>query len=234
MLRRSKTNVRRAKTMKGGHDLGGRQGLGPINPELEAEEPVFHTDWERRVFAMTLATGMLGQWNIDESRFARESQHPADYLRNSYYENWLVGIQNLLVKKGLLTEGELAAACMITDGAEELRVPNSEDAIKILGTGGPTLMPSDGEPEFSVGDAVRAKKIHTKGHSRLPTYVQGSVGEIEENYGCHVYPDKNSAGERIGEFLYRVRFSSASLWGSSEDNSEVLIDLWQPYLENVE
>ena len=66
--------------MKGGHDLGGRQGLGPINPELEAEEPVFHTDWERRVFAMTLATGMLGQWNIDESRFARESQHPADYL----------------------------------------------------------------------------------------------------------------------------------------------------------
>ena len=86
MLRRSKTNASRSKTMKGGHDLGGRQGLGPISPVPEAEEPVFHTDWERRVFAMTLATGMLGQWNIDESRFARESQHPADYLRNSYYD----------------------------------------------------------------------------------------------------------------------------------------------------
>ena len=77
--------------MNGAHDLGGMHGLGPINPELENEEPWFHSDWEKRVFAMTLATGMLGQWNIDTSRHAREHQHPADYLKNSYYENWLAG-----------------------------------------------------------------------------------------------------------------------------------------------
>jgi nitrile hydratase len=79
--------------------------------------------------------------------------------------------------------------------------------------------------------------MHTEGHSRLPAYAQGSIGVIEENYGCHVYPDKNSLGERIGEYLYRVRFSSNSLWGSSGENAdenEVLIDLWQPYLENLE
>jgi nitrile hydratase len=223
--------------MKGGHDLGGRQGLGPISPEPENEEPVFHADWERRVFAMTLATGMLGQWNIDESRFARESQHPVDYLKNSYYENWLAGIQNLLVRKGLVTKEELAAACGVQKAAAQLTIPNAQEALRIIGTGGPTLMPSDAAPTFNVGDTVRAKKMHTEGHSRLPAYAQGSIGVIEENYGCHVYPDKNSLGERIGEYLYRVRFSSNSLWGSSGENAdenEVLIDLWQPYLENLE
>lgn len=220
--------------MKGGHDLGGRQGLGPINPEPENEEPVFHTDWERRVFAMTLATGMLGQWNIDESRFARESQHPVDYLKNSYYENWLAGIQNLLLKKGLLTEEELATTSVMQSAAEGLRIPNAQQALKIIETGGPSLLASDAKPEFNIGDSVRARKIHTSGHSRLPAYVQGSVGVIEENYGCHVYPDKNSAGEHVGEFLYRIRFSNNSLWGSNEENNEVLVDLWQPYLENLE
>ncbi|HIN89237.1 MAG TPA: nitrile hydratase subunit beta, partial [Porticoccaceae bacterium] len=82
--------------MNGGHDLGGKQGLGPIDPEPETWEPVFHEEWERRVFALTLATGMLGHWNIDQSRHARERQHPADYLHHSYYENWLVGVEKLL------------------------------------------------------------------------------------------------------------------------------------------
>lgn len=219
--------------MKGGHDLGGRQGLGKINPEPESEEPVFHGDWERRVFAMTLATGMLGQWNIDESRYARESQHPVDYLQNSYYENWLAGIQNLLVNKGLITPEELTTATAAKKIESTLRVPNAEEALKIIQTGGPTLMPSSETPAFEVGDKVRARKLHTDNHSRLPTYAQGSIGIIEENYGCHVYPDKNSQGEHLGEFLYRVRFSSKSLWGSEAEDNEVLIDLWQPYLETM-
>ena len=54
--------------MQGAHDLGGKHGLGFIKPEPENEEPVFHTDWERKVFGLTMAAGMLGKWNIDESR----------------------------------------------------------------------------------------------------------------------------------------------------------------------
>jgi hypothetical protein len=54
--------------MKGGHDLGGRHGLGPINPEAESQEPVFHAEWERRVFGLTVATGLLGQWNLSIRR----------------------------------------------------------------------------------------------------------------------------------------------------------------------
>lgn len=226
--------------MKGGHDLGGKHGLGPIAPEPESIEPVFHRDWERRVFAMTMATGMLGQWNIDESRHARESQHPADYLKNSYFENWLAGIKTLLLAKGLVSEAELSAAlidhaaCADQTPATHLTPPNAEQALKIIASGGPTLIDSSESPRFKIGQKVRAKKVHTSGHSRLPAYVQGSVGTVEENYGCHVYPDKNSAGERVGEHLYRVRFSSCSLWGGTETGDEVLVDLWQPYLEESE
>lgn len=223
--------------MKGGHDLGGKHGLGPIAPEPESEEPVFHAEWERRVFAMTMATGMLGQWNIDESRHARESQHPADYLKNSYYENWLAGIQTLLLKKELVSKEELINAKAQSIGAKNLTIPGSEDALKIISTGGPSLMDSDEEPLFAVGAKVRAIKSHTQGHSRLPAYAQGSLGTVEENYGCHVYPDRNSKGEHVGEYLYRVRFSHESLWGKGAAKGaakdEILIDLWQPYLEGV-
>src|SRR5436305_9035654 len=94
--------------MNGGHDLGGMHGLGPINPEPEAAEPVFHADWERRVFGMVRAISALGLWSGDASRYARERQHPADYLRHTYYENWLAGLEKLLVEKGVVTPGELA------------------------------------------------------------------------------------------------------------------------------
>ncbi len=59
--------------MNGGQDLGGRHGFGPVNPEQN--EPMFHAEWERRVFACTLAMGATGEWNIDASRPARENRH---------------------------------------------------------------------------------------------------------------------------------------------------------------
>src|SRR5262245_6669722 len=93
--------------MNGGHDLGGMHGFGPIDAEPEPE-PVFHADWEKRVFGLSRAAGALGFWSIDRSRFARERQHPGDYLRHSYYENWLIGLERLLLEAGLVTAEELA------------------------------------------------------------------------------------------------------------------------------
>ncbi len=92
--------------MKGGHDLGGKAGLGAINPE--PDEPVFHHEWEKRAFALTLAAGFLGQWNLDMSRFARERMDPEHYIASSYYEKWTHGLQTLLVEKGILTESEIS------------------------------------------------------------------------------------------------------------------------------
>jgi nitrile hydratase len=93
--------------MNGAHDLGGMHGLGPI--VREENEPVFHEDWERRAFALTLAMGAWGKWNIDMSRFAREQMPPAVYLATSYYEHWLFGLEKLLVDQGFLTGEEIEA-----------------------------------------------------------------------------------------------------------------------------
>ena len=43
--------------MNGVHDLGGMHGFGRINAEPESVEPVFHAEWERRVFGLFLAAG---------------------------------------------------------------------------------------------------------------------------------------------------------------------------------
>ena len=43
--------------MNGMHDLGGLTCFGPV--EREDDEPVFHDDWERRVFALSIASSAL-------------------------------------------------------------------------------------------------------------------------------------------------------------------------------
>ncbi len=91
--------------MNGAHDMGGMHGFGPINPE--PDEPVFHHEWERRAFAITVAAGFLGKWNLDMSRYARERMEPSEYLSTSYYEHWIHGLELLLVEKGLLTQEEI-------------------------------------------------------------------------------------------------------------------------------
>ena len=62
----------------------------------ETDDPVFHAEWEGRVFAMTLAMLKPGKWNIDMSRFARESLSREDYLSRAYFQIWLFGLERLL------------------------------------------------------------------------------------------------------------------------------------------
>ena len=210
--------------MNGGHDLGGRQGFGSVNAEPESEEPLFHAEWERRIFALTLATGMLGQWNIDESRHARERQHPADYLKHSYYENWLVGLEKLLEEKDLVARIEQDAQCF--------RVPDAADARKILRRGGRRCCLIQHSPGLS-GDRIRVARCQRAGHTRAPTYVQGASGTVVDHYGTHIYPDQNATGQRAGEHLYCVRFEGTELWGSESSSQSVYVDLWEPYLEEI-
>ena len=93
--------------MNGGQDLGGTHGHGPVKPE--PNEPVFHDEWEKRAFALTLAMGMPGGWNIDMSRFARENRPPGEYLSMSYYQIWFAGLVTLLKERELVAEDEIAA-----------------------------------------------------------------------------------------------------------------------------
>lgn len=215
--------------MNGAHDLGGMHGLGPIGAEPEASEPVFHYEWERRAFALTLACGFLGRWNIDESRHARERQHPVDYLRNSYYENWMAGLAKLLVEKGLVTREELENARALSPAGIEPVV--AERVTALLRRGGPVDLPATAAPRFAEGDAVRAANDHPMTHTRAPRYVRGRRGTIVAHHGCHVFADANARGERRGEHLYSVRFEAAALWGEAAAGRDaVYVDLWEPHL----
>jgi len=93
--------------MNGPQDLGGLHGLGPVQPE--SDEPVFHAEWERRAFALTLAMGAQGLWNLDQSRHARENTDPVTYLSQSYYQIWLRGLETLLRERGIIDEAEIQA-----------------------------------------------------------------------------------------------------------------------------
>jgi nitrile hydratase len=103
--------------MNGVHDMGGMDGFGPV--EVETDEPVFHSEWERRAFALTVAMGFSGRWNIDMSRYARENRGPLGYLEDSYYERWLYGLEVLLEESGLVSRDEIAAR--MAEMAEENR-----------------------------------------------------------------------------------------------------------------
>lgn len=220
--------------MNGAHDLGGMHGFGRINAESEAEEPVFHAEWEKRVFGLVRAVGALGKWNSDRARHARERQHPVDYLRHSYYENWLVGLEKLLVETGLATTEELASgqAAQLADEDLRKRLLRAEEVAVVLVRGSSATMPAEAPPRFRVGDRVRALNRHPAGHTREPRYVRGRVGVIHEHHGFHVFPDLSAEGVRVGRHLYSVRFEAAELWGENANgNSAVYVDLWDDYLE---
>jgi hypothetical protein len=88
------------------NDVGGMEGFPPVTQE--AGEPAFHADWEAHVFALNGALIGRGLYNLDEFRDAIEQLPPQEYLASSYYEKWFRAITSLLVRKGILTDAELA------------------------------------------------------------------------------------------------------------------------------
>jgi nitrile hydratase subunit beta len=220
--------------VNGPHDLGGMDGFGPIDAEPENDEPYFHAPWERRAFAVTLAMGALGQWSIDTARHARERQHPVDYLSNSYYENWLAGLETLLVEKGIVTEEELVTGRASGPASNDLvvRKLTHEKVVSTMAKGSPTTLDSNQPPRFSVGDEVRVRLNKTTGHTRAPRYARGRRGTIAMQHGVHIFADKNAHGTRQGQHLYSVRFEAADLWGeAAAERGAVYVDLWDGHLE---
>ncbi|MBI5129710.1 MAG: nitrile hydratase subunit beta [Rhodopseudomonas palustris] len=216
--------------MDGAHDMGGMDGFGPVVPE--PNEPAFHAPWERRAFALTLAMARPGGWNIDMSRFARENRSPAEHLSKSYYQIWLAGLEQLMAERGLVTADEIAAGQPLHPRREVAALPPA-DVAPMLARGGPTDRPSAAPARFKIGDRVRTRTIHPRGHTRLPRYVRGHVGVIELLHGAHVFPDSNArgAGEQP-QFLYTVTFDGREIWGDdAEPGLRVSVDAWDSYLE---
>lgn len=218
--------------MNGPHDLGGHHGFGPVTPEKD--EPLFHAPWERKALALTLAMGGTGTWSIDESRHARESLPPADYLSFSYYRIWLTALENLLSTHGLASKNELAAGHASDPARPVKRVLEAGKVAAALAAGGPCDRPPVAAAGFAIGDRVRSRLQNPATHTRLPAYATGRPGTIHAIHGTHVFPDTNAhGGGENPQWLYSVRFAATDLWGADTTASDVFIDMWEPYLERV-
>jgi len=215
--------------MNGIHDMGGMQDMGPVRPEKN--EPVFHAEWERRVFAMDEAID--GDWPGGAGRYQKELIPPAEYLRMSYYERWLRGLSELLVKSGIVTQSELETGIAEggnTKGRKVLRVAEVRPRIA---AGFPSTSKVPAVAKFHLGERVRARNINPSAHTRLPRYARGKLGTIERDHGVFVFNDSEAQG--LGDkpqHLYSVRFAARELWGSeAPPGDSVHLDLWDDHLE---
>jgi nitrile hydratase len=219
--------------MNGVHDMGGMHGMGPM--EHEENEPVFHAEWEARIFALNRALGAWGKWNIDASRHSRELIPAAEYLRMSYYERFLAGLGELAVQRGLLSRTELETG-QPSASSKKATPPLTAAMIPAMVSNGiPTSRNVAVKPAFNVGQQVRPRNMHPAGHTRLPRYARGKTGKIVRDHGVFVFPDTNAhfLGEKP-QHVYSVRFAARELWGpAASEHDAVYADLWEDYLEKA-
>lgn len=88
-------------------DIAEMEGAGSL--PRKSGEMVFHDDWERQAFAIavSLADRNVFPWSefqqqLIEAVAEAERGNPLDPSRG-YYESWLVALERLLEKKGLVS-----------------------------------------------------------------------------------------------------------------------------------
>ena len=219
--------------MNGVHDMGGMQGMGRV--EAEQNEPVFHERWEARVFALVRAVGAWRKWNIDVGRYQRELIPPAEYLRMSYYERWLAGLIELMIKSKLVTRAELDSGKPAPGAPKSVPPLTPDKVLPGIARGAPASRAEPAVARFATGQSVRARNINPVTHTRLPRYARGKTGTVVRDYGVFVFPDTSAVfGGEHPQHLYSVRFAARELWGpEAAPRDSVYIDLWDAYLEPV-
>ncbi|GAA3629302.1 nitrile hydratase subunit beta [Kineosporia mesophila] len=228
--------------MHGPHDVGGRDGLGPVAPGfLEPDLPNWRYPFEGRMHAVTAMAIARGAFNLDEQRHGIELMPWADYTDSTYYAHWLFSVEKLLHDKGFLTHEEVDARMEELGEpqmAEHPRKPAelspfAQQMIDVLWAGTPHDLPAQAPPRFAVGDEVVVKNLHDTGHNRLPGYLNRSRGVVTHHYGAHHDPAA-SAHEQVERphHLYVVTFAADELWGERTSESfDLAADLFEDYLE---
>lgn len=218
------------------HDIGGLKGLGPV--EIEPDEPVFHSEWEKRVFGMTMATLGKGLYNIEQFRSGVEEIPFVPYMESSYYERWIATLEQNLIRAGIVSEDEIDARTAELSQHPETEVGHRQEpefCEMLLGAVRGGMSPEreiDAPRKYGVGDRVIARGSDSAGHTRFPRYIRGKEGVVERLDKAFVYPETNAKGEGENpEWCYCVRFEADEVWGAdSERKAPVFVDLWESYL----
>lgn len=216
--------------MDGPHDLGGRQGFGPV--AVDEPEVAFHHEWEGRMWGLSRSSG-VSDWTIDWWRHVRELIAPADYLERPYFDSWAQTDLAAYIDSGVITLDEVVSGKSATPSQDVPRVIDKAGAIA-LNASDATRYDRDiaTPPAFDVGDAVRTRARSVPGHTRLPAYVRGHRGLVHAHHGAHLIPDEGAKGREVAGHLYSVVFEAGDLWKDAGGRRDrVFLDLWECYLD---
>jgi nitrile hydratase subunit beta len=202
--------------MDGMHDLGGKQGFGPVRYTLNAS--AFHARWEMRVNALYSFAVTRGIFNMDEYRHAIERMEPRHYLAASYYERSLTSLATLCVEKGIFTGEELERRA---GGTFPLATPGAPGRTNVAT-----------RRSFKPGDRVRVRSDYVPGHIRMPGYIRGKTGVVVSESPAYPFPDAHAhCVAAQDEPTYDVRFRTEDLWPNGADRALVHVGVFQSYLE---
>ncbi len=228
--------------MNGLHDLGGMDGLGPINPT--PAEPVFRAEWEKAAFTFFPAAFRAGYLGIDAFRYGIELMDPREYLSSPYYLHWVHSVERYAIAAGAVDPDELERRTRYYLKHPDAPLPDHEPNQELLDfvnaaafSGAPAQRPLDAGPAFAVGDVVRLTDAVPFGHTRVPRYARGKVGTVIAHYGSFIYPDSAAAGRGDDpQHVYAVLFTGATLWGEkyADPNTSATVDVWEPYITRVD
>jgi nitrile hydratase len=103
----------------------------------------------------------------------------------------------------------------------------------VVATGASARVAAEVAPQFKVGDSVRLRNHNPVTHTRLPGYLRGKMGVIEQDWGVFAFPDTHAHG--LGEkpqHCYSVRFSAREVWGPTAAAPDTLrVDVFDDYME---
>ena len=213
--------------MDGIHDLGGKEGFGPI--PIGDDTPFAH-DWERRMWAMSRAGILPPGTTIDWFRHGVELLMPKDYMTYAYFNKWCTNHFMLQIDAGLTEVDEILSGHARNPGppAPVLDLEAVLETNRKANTDFSTDPPAP--PRFAVGDQVTTRSRMHSGHTRLPAYARAATGTVITHHGAHLLADKGAQGIHVGEHLYTVSFSAPELWGDAANARDtVTLDLWESY-----
>lgn len=213
--------------MDGTHDLGGRQGFGPV--PVESGDAPFSQDWEWRMWALA-RSAIAHDITIDWFRHGLERMVPADYLTYRYFQKWCTNYLMLLIDNGAVTMDEVLAGHVENPG-DPAPAKSLDDVLAVTRENNFSFEISvDTEPRFAVGDTVKTRRLMPADHTRLPGYARGATGMVIAYRGAHALPDKGVHGVHEGDHLYTVSFTARELWGADANPKDtVMLELWECY-----
>lgn len=202
--------------MDGIQDMGGLQGFGAM-PRHDDERP-FHADWEPVSYAVALLAAEKGFWTFDAGRHAIERIPARQYMNMTYFERVLCGMVSLSIEQGLVTREEVETRA---GGRIPLALP--------IGPGQAARRERAG---FDVGDRVIVRSLPPTGHTRAPRYIHGKQGTVVRIAPLARFPGEAGHGlPAHKEPTYHVRFAAADLWAEAEAGVNVVVDVYQSYLD---